>query len=137
MFNKPLILALMFFIGISGLFGYASYYFYGEKQLLKERLVVSEANAKLLSNSLLKAEKAYKIADKIASEYQLYSKDIKDSEANSLTKIDIIVAAKKAPTAAVEAANNEVNINGKLPADIVSLLSEACIHAKGDSCNDT
>ena len=136
MFSKPLILALLFFIGISGLFGYASYHFYGEKQVLEERLVESEANAKLLSNSLLKAEKAHKIADTITSEYVFDSKDIITSKEDVLNKIDelaVVVEAKQEEKNEIK----YVPLDGSLPISLRGLLTEACLHAKGVACNDS
>jgi len=141
MFSKPLILALLFFISLSGLFGYASYHFYAEKQLVEERLDVSEANAKLLSSALLKAEKARKIADTITSEYVFDSKDIIASKEDVLNKIDelaVVVEAKQdAITKEEKNAIKYVPLDGSLPVSLRGLLAEACLHAKGIACNDS
>jgi hypothetical protein len=141
MFSKPLILALLFFISLSGLFGYASYHFYAEKQLVEERLEDSEANAKLLSNSLLKAEKANKIADTITSEYVFDSKDIIASKEDVLNKIDELAVVVEAKQDAVkEEEKNEIKyvpLAGSLPTSLHGLLTEACLHAKGIACNDS
>ena len=141
MLSKPLILALLFFISLSGLFGYASYYFYAEKQLVEERLDVSEANAKLLSSSLLKAEKARELADTITSEYVFDSNDIIASKEDVLNKIDglaVVVEAKQdAITKEEKNAIKYVPLDGSLPINLIRLLTEACLHAKGDACAHT
>jgi len=141
-FSKPLILALLFSISLSGLFGYASYHFYAEKQLVEERLDVSEANAKLLSSSLLKAEKAHKIADTITSEYAFDSKDIIASKEDVLNKIDelaVVVEAVKQDAFTKEEKNEikYVPLDGSLPINLRRLLTEACLHAKGNACDNT
>jgi len=141
MFSKPLILTLLFFISLSGLFGYASYHFYAEKQLVEERLDVSEANAKLLSNALLKAEKARELADMITSEYIFDSKDIIASKEDVLNKIDelaVVVEAKQdAFTKEEKNAIKYVPLDGSLPISLRRLLAESCVHAKGIACNDS
>jgi hypothetical protein len=140
MFSKPLILALLFFISLSGLFGYASYYFYAEKQLVEERLDASEANAKLLSSSLLKAEKARELADTITSEYVFDSNDIIASKEDVLNKIDglaVVVEAVKQEEKNATQTNNFVSLGGRLPDSLVGMLTEACLHAKGDACAHT
>lgn len=140
-FSKPLILALIFFISLSGLFGYASYHFYAEKQLVEERLDVSEANAKLLSSALLKAEKARELADTITSEYVFDSKDIIASKEDVLNKIDelaVVVEAKQ--DAFTKEEKNEIKyvpLDGSLPINLRRLLTEACLHAKGNACDNT
>jgi hypothetical protein len=136
MFSKPLILALLFFISLSGLFGYASYHFYAEKQLVEERLDASEANAKLLSSALLKAEKAHKITDTITSEYVFDSKDIIASKEDVLNKIDELAVVVKEKNNAIQT-NNFVSPSGKLSPDLIRLLTEACLHAKGNACAHT
>jgi hypothetical protein len=142
MFNKPLILALLFFISLSGLFGYASYHFYAEKQLVEDRLDVSEANAKLLSSALLKAEKARELADTITSEYTYGIKDIIASKEDVLNKIDelaVVVEAVKQDAFTKEEKNaiKYVPLDGSLPISLRRLLAESCVHAKGIACNDS
>ena len=39
MFNKPLILTLLASLALNALFGYMSYAFYGQKQIIKEKLI--------------------------------------------------------------------------------------------------
>jgi hypothetical protein len=142
MLTKPLVLALLFFISLSGLFGYASYHFYAEKQLVEERLDVSEANAKLLSSALLRAEKANKIDDTITSEYVFDSKDIIASKEDVLNKIDelaVVVEAVKQDAFTKEEKNaiKYVPLDGSLPISIRRLLTEACLHAKGFACDNS
>ena len=140
MLSKPLILALLFFISLSGLFGYASYHFYAEKQLVEERLAVSEANAKLLSGALLKAEKARELADTITSEYVFDSKDIIASKEDVLNKIDelavVVEAVKQEEKNAIQT-NSFVSPSGKLSPSLIGLLTEACLHAKGADCDNS
>ena len=149
MFNflsKPLILALFVSLSLNGLFGYLSYSFYSDKAVAESQLaMVVDAN-KDLKESLDKKDTACKITDVIVSEYQTGKQEIVKEKDRDLSAIDKMVAtpstpeitSKKAAIAAKGAAveeNNVVNLDDKLPDDLVRLLSEVCLRAKGSSCD--
>ena len=141
MLSKPLILALVFFISLSALFGYISYSYYAEKQVLQERLGVSEANAKLLSSAIERAEKAHVISDKVVAEYVSESQEIVAAKDDVLERLDKLAAVVVEPVKQDEKnaiqTTNFVSLGGRLPPSLVGLLAEACIRSKGVACNDS
>ena len=146
MLNKPLITALFVSISLNCLFGYLSYSFYSDKAVAEGQLTTTVSANKDLKESLDKKETACKITDAIVSEYTKEKQEIVKETDGVLNDID------KLPSAPVQveskpkrqenvkkqidvADKSVVNLDDKLPADLVRLLSESCSRARGSACD--
>lgn len=148
MLNKPPITALFVSISLNCLFGYLSYSFYSDKAVAESKLDAAVDANKGLQLSLEKKETACKITDTIASEYTKEKQEIVKETEGVLNDIDKLPSMpvqveskpKRQENAKEQSAENQtnvVNLDGKLPADLVGLLSEVCLRAKGSACDDT
>ena len=143
MFSKPIIIALFVSISLNCLFGYLSYSFYSDKAVAESQLVTAVDANKDLKESLDKKETACKITDVIVSEYTKEKQEIVKETDGILGAIDklpstpVQVEIKPKRQENVKEQIDVVSLDGKLPADLVRLLSEVCLRAKGSACDDT
>lgn len=146
MLSKPLIITLFVSISLNCLFGYLSYSFYSDKAVAESRLDAAVDANKGLQLSLEKKETACKITDIIVSEYQAEKQEIvkeKDRDLNAIDKmLSMAIPAdskQKRQENAKEQTDNKqtdvVSLDGGLPVDLVRLLSEHCLRAKGSPCS--
>ena len=109
------------------LFGYLSYQFYSEKSVAQTTLsVCQEANASL--DELIKNfQKEKVISERIISDYENGLKTISDKQCEAVTKIDRIPSNKllvKKENINDKTQSDEVDIDGKLPSSLVSVLTD-------------
>lgn len=131
--NNILIGALLFFMCSTGIFGYVSYQLSEQKgaavqalQETQDRLVDSEKSLNL-------QVKSCEISDTITSEYQTEKQVQQDKTQIVISKIDTLPKKTQAPPNEI----NDINIDSKLPNDLVRLLSESCLPNEGDACVPT
>jgi cytoskeletal protein RodZ len=148
MLNKPLILALLVSASLNFMFGYLSYSFYSDKAVAQAQLDTAVKANKDLKESLDKKETACKITDVIVSEYTKEKQEIvkeTDGVLNAIDKLPsepVQVESKpkgqeNAKEQTVDKQTNIVSLDDKLPTDLVRMLSEVCLRAKGSACDDT
>ena len=143
MLSKPFIIALFVSISLNCLFGYLSYSFYSDKAVAESQLVTAVKANKDLKESLDKKETACKITDAIVSDYTKEKQEIvkeTDGVLNDIDKIPSVSTQAESKPKRQENAKEQTNIvslDDKLPADLVRLLSEVCLRAKGSACDDT
>ena len=144
--SKQIIIALLVSISLNGLFGYLSYSFYSDKAVADAQLATAVDANKDLEESLDKKDTACKITDVIVSDYTKEKQEIVKetdgvlSDIDRLPSIPVQVESKpkrqenvKEQTA--DKQTNIVSLDDKLPDDLVRLLSEVCLRAKGGSCD--
>ena len=138
MFNS---ITLYLILGLSAStlgFGYLSYHFYGDK-IEAEVALVSAINANTeLQKSLNLQVKSCEISDAITSEYQSEKQVQQDKTQTVISKISALPSTtlpKKTQAPSNEI--NDINIDSKLPDDLVRLLSENCLPNEGDACVPT
>jgi ABC-type Na+ efflux pump permease subunit len=143
MLSKPFIIALFVSISLNCLFGYLSYSFYSDKAVAESQLTTAVDANKALKESLDNKESACKITDVIVSEYTKEKQEIVKETDGVLGAIDKMVStpsqveSKPKRQENVKEKSNVVSLDDKLPADLVRLLSEVCLRAKGSACDDT
>lgn len=140
MFSKPIILTLLVSLAFNGLFGYLSYHFYGVKQALKGELMQCQQNTLSLEKSVENHRKLCALQDSISTEWKKEEQEAEKDTESFVEQIDKVVVAKKATVVAKEATSNEtkqtyVDMDSSLPPDIVRVLGEACLRAKGSPCS--
>jgi len=146
MLTKPFIIALLVSISLNCLFGYLSYSFYSDKAVAESQLDAAVDANKDLQQSLDKKETACKITDVIVSEYTKEKQEIVKETDGVLNDIDKLPSVpvqveskpkrqENAKEQSAEKQVNVVNLDDKLPADLVRLLSEVCLRAKGNNCD--
>ena len=141
--SKPIIIALLVSISLNGLFGYLSYSFYSDKAIAEAQLDAAVDANKGLQLSLEKKDTACKITDVIVSDYTKEKQEIvkeTDGVLNDIDKLPSVpsqVESKPKRQENAKEQTNIVNLDDKLPADLVRLLSEVCLRAKGSACDDT
>lgn len=146
MLNKPLILTLIVSLSLNLTFGYLSYSFYSDKAVAESKLETAVDANKGLQESLDKKETACKITDTIVSEYTKEKQEIVKETEGVLNDIDKLPSVYPKGVSSLKRQENVkeqtagkqtniVNLNGKLPADLVGLLSEVCLRAKGSACD--
>ena len=141
MLNKPLLLALFVSLSLNLTFGYLSYSFYSDKAVAQSQLDVAVKANKDLKESLDKKETACKVTDVIVSEYTKEKQEIVSETAGVLNTIDKLpsmpsqLESKPKRQENAKEQTNIVNLDGKLPADLVGLLSESCSRARGSACD--
>ena len=127
MLSKPFILVLFVSLSLNITFGYLSYSFYSDKAVAEAQL----ANAVDVNK------------DFIVSEYTKEKQEIvkeTDGVLNAIDKLPSIpaqVETKPKRQENVKEQSDVVSLDDKLPADLVRLLSEVCLRAKGSACDDT
>ena len=148
MFNflsKPLILALFVSLSLNGLFGYLSYHFYEATAKAVASLEVALEANKELDKSILKQDTACKIADDVSTESQKEQKKLELSKQETLVKIDKLPASDVPPRVLPQKTKDKakineeipyVNIDGKLPPSLVSLLDESYYSLQGAGGSD-
>lgn len=108
------------------IFGYLSYQFYSEKSVAQTTLsVCQEANASL-DEQIKNFQKEKVISERIISDYENGLKDISDKQCEAVTKIDRIPSNKlvKKENINEKTQSDEVDIDGKLPSSLVSVLTD-------------
>jgi hypothetical protein len=147
MLNKPLILALLVSLSFNGLFGYLSYSFYSDKAVAESQLDQAKGANKSLQESLDKKDKACLITDAIVSEYQEEKQENVKEKDKDLNAIDKMMASpvpvenkqKRQENAKEQKGvedNSVINLDSKLPDDLVRLLSQSCNRSKGSTCTN-
>lgn len=142
MFNKPLILILLSSLALNVLFGYMSYAFYGQKQVIKEKLIQCEGHTLSLKASLEREKKLCLIQDALVTEWTKEEQQAEKDTQESLSKIDrmlIAPAIRNNISSSVEEHNEKdstIDLDSKLPDSLVRMLSEDCLRAKGSSCSN-
>ena len=128
-------------LGLVCLFGYLSYSFYSDKAVAESQLTIAVDANKGLQQSLDKKETACKITDVIVSEYTKEKQEIvkeTDGVLNDIDKLPSVPSEVESSPKRQENAKEQTNIvslDDKLPADLVRLLSEVCLRAKGSACD--
>jgi hypothetical protein len=103
-------------------FGYLSYKFYGDKVEAEYSLVqVIDANTEL-QKSLNLRDLSCKIDDEVVSEYQTEKKVQQDKVQDAVSKIDSL---PKKPLQVTSNEINDINIDSKLPVDLVEILNNS------------
>jgi hypothetical protein len=139
--SKPIIIALLVSISLNGLFGYLSYSFYSDKVVAESQLDTAVKANKDLKESLDKKETACKITDVIVSDYTKEKQEIVKETSGVLNDIDKLpsvspqVESKPKRQENVKEQIDVVSLDDKLPVDLVRLLSEVCLRAKGSACD--
>lgn len=108
------------------LFGYLSYQFYSEKSVAQTTLsVCQEANASL-DEQIKNFQKEKVISERIISDYENGLKIISDKQCEAVTKIDRIPSNKlvKKENINDKTQSGEVDIDGKLPSSLISVLTD-------------
>ena len=145
MLTKPLILALFVSISFNITFGYLSYSFYSDKAVAESKLETAVDANKGLQESLDKKDTACKITDVIVSEYTKEKQEIVKETDGVLNAIDKLPSAstqteskpKRQENVKEQTKDAPVPLDAKLGDDLVRMLSESCLRAKGSACNDT
>ena len=143
MLSKPFIIALFVSISLNCLFGYLSYSFYSDKAVAQSQLDAAVDANKVLQESLDKKETACKITDVIVSEYTKEKQEIvkeTDGVLNDIDKLPSVSTQVESSPKRQENVNKQVeetpvSLDDRLPADLVRLLSEVCLRAKGSACD--
>lgn len=143
MLTKPLIIALFVSISLNCLFGYLSYSFYSDKAVAESQLNQAVDANNGLKKSLDKKESACKVTDTIVSEYQTEKQEIvkeTDSVLNEIDKLKSVPRSVEIKQKGQENVNKQtqgtyVSLDDTLPPDLVRLLSEVCLRAKGSACD--
>lgn len=146
MFNflsKPLILTLFVSLSLNGLFGYLSYSFYSDKAVAEAALNTAVKANKDLKESLDKKDTACKITDIIVSEYTKEKQEIVKETDGVLSDIDklpsvpvqVEISPKRQENVKEQTKDAPVSLDGRLGDDLVRMLSEVCLRAKGNNCN--
>lgn len=143
MLTKPFIIALFVSISLNCLFGYLSYSFYSAKAVAESQLNQAVDANKDLKKSLDKKESACKVTDTIVSEYQTEKQEIVKETDSVLNEIDklrsvprpIEIKQKGQENAKKQTQGTYVSLDDTLPPDLVRLLSESCLRAKGSACD--
>lgn len=144
MLSKPLIISLFVSISLNCLFGYLSYSFYSDKAIAESQLTIAVKANKDLKESLDKKEAACKITDVIVSEYTREKQEIVKETNGVLGDIDRLPSvsvqveskSKRQENANKQTEDALVSLDDKLSADLVRMLDEVCLRAKGSACDD-
>ena len=142
MLSKPLILALLVSISFNITFGYLSYSFYSDKAVAEAQLTTAVNANKDLKESLDKKETACLAIDENVAGYIKEKQEIVKETDGVLSDIDklpsmpIQVESKpKRQENVKEQSDAYVPLDGRISDDLVRMLSEVCLRAKGSSCD--
>lgn len=143
--SKPLLIALLVSLSLNSIFSYLSYSFYSDKAVAESQLTIAVDANKDLKESLDKKETACKITDAIVSEYTKEKQEIVKETDGVLSDIDKLASTpiqaeskpKRQENAKEQTKDAPVSLDAKLGGDLVRMLSEVCLRAKGSACNDT
>ena len=143
MFSKPLILALLVSISFNIMFGYLSYSFYSAQAVAEAKLETAVDANKGLQESLDKKDTACLAIDENVAEYIKEKQEIVKETDGVLNVIDKLPSVpvhveskpKRQENVKEQTKDTPVSLDGKLPADLVRLLSEVCLRAKGSNCD--
>lgn len=125
---------IAFLLILTGLFGYLSYHFYGDKIEAESALVqVIDANTEL-TKSLNLQVKSCEISEGITAEYQAEKQVQQSRVQTTISKLESL-PKKISPTQVTP--NAEIDIDSALPSDLVRMLSESCLPNEGDACVPT
>lgn len=141
--KRPLLIALLIaFLSACG-FGYLSYKYHAEKAVLAEQIKGLNEINKSLSESNEKALKLCSLIDSTTTEWKKEEKQAESETQATVDEIDRLstkspVVKKETFVAekATDEKDNVVDIDGKLSNDLVRLLSESCLSAKGSACSE-
>ena len=141
---KPLIFTLLVSLGLNGLFGYLSYSFHSDKAVAESQLDTAVDANKGLQESLDKKDTACIATDNIVVEYEVGKQEIgkeKDAVLNAIDKLVPTPALVENKQKRQENANKQnedvaVPLDSMLPDNLISLLSESCLRAKGRDCDN-
>lgn len=141
MLTKPFIIALLVSISLNCLFGYLSYSFYSAKAVVESQLDTAVDANKGLQESLDKKETACLAIDENVAGYIKEKQEIVKetdgvlSDINKLPSVPSEVESSPKRQENAKEQTNIVSLDDKLPADLVRLLSEVCLRAKGSACD--
>jgi len=143
MLSKPLIIALFVSVSLNCLFGYLSYSFYSDKTVAESQLVTAVDANKDLKESLDKKETACKITDAIVSDYTKEKQEIvkeRDGVLNDIDKLPSVPVQiesnpKRQENVKEQTKDTPASLDARLSDDLVRLLSEVCLRAKGNNCD--
>ncbi len=134
----------VFLFSLVCLFGYLSYSFYSDKAVAESQLDTAVDANKGLQESLDKKTTACIVTDDIVTEYAIGKQEIgkeKDAVLNAIDKLvptPALVENKPKRQENVNKQNEDVAVplDGVLPDNLISLLSESCLRAKGRDCDN-
>lgn len=141
MLNKLLNMTLTLSISLNCLFGYLSYSFYSDKAVAESQLDTAVKANKDLKESLDKKDTACKITDAIVSEYTKEKQEIVKETEGVLNDIDKLPSVSPKGVSSpkrqenVKEQSNVVSLDDRLGDDLVRMLSEVCLRAKGSACD--
>ena len=125
---------MVFLVILSGLFGVLSYHFYGAKVEAESALQPALDKLSEIEKSKETSIFSCEITDSILTEWQ---KGLQENQAKSQATV---IAIDRLPSKSQKVVKDEVydvvDIDGKLPSELVRLLSEASDSHKGDSRAD-
>ena len=106
--------------------GYLSYQFYSEKSVAQTTLSVCQEANTSLDEQIKNFQKEKVISERIISDYENGLKDISDKQCEAVAKIDRIPSNKliKKENINEKTQSDEVDIDGKLPSSLVSVLTD-------------
>ena len=140
--SKPLLIALVIALLSACGFGYLSYKYHAEKAVLAEQIKELNGVNKSLSESVVKAQKLCSLIDSTTSEWKKEEQQVESETQAAVDEIDRLVtkpSVAKKETIVAEKETNEkddvVDIDGNLSNDLVRLLSQSCLSAKGSACS--
>lgn len=140
--SKPLLIALVItFLSACG-FGYLSYKYHAEKAVLAAQIKELNGINKSLSESVVKAQKLCSLIDSTTTEWKKEEQQVESETqavVDEIDKLSIKPSIVKKETFVAEKATDEkdnvVDIDGKLSDDLVRMLSQSCLSAKGSACS--
>ena len=113
---NPLILLILVSVGLNGLYGYLSYSFYSQKRVAQTALISCQELNVSLEKLIQKQEKEKEAIDALISEYQQKQQEIHKKQCKVVEQITLLPPKQKGQD------NNEVDIDGSLPDDLVRML---------------
>lgn len=136
--SKALIIILCILLSTSLLFGYLSYRFYASKAEAVGQLKTARETILEQENTLKLRDLSCKIDNKVVGEYQTEKSVQQDKTTSTLSKIDTLPNIPKKPPTISEGVvtneSNQVDIDSRLPDDLVKLLQSSCVQDTGESC---
>lgn len=119
--NNILIGALLLFICSTGIFGYISYQLSEQKGAVVQALQEAQDRLADSEKSLNLQIKSCEISDSVTSEYQTEKQVQQDKTQSVISKIDTLPKKTQAPSNEI----NDINIDSKLPDDLVEILNNS------------
>jgi hypothetical protein len=132
--NNILIGALLFFICSTGIFGYLSYQLSEQKGAAVQALHEAQDRLADSEKSLNLQIKSCEISDTITSEYQSEKQVQQDKTQTAVATIDKLPS--KSQKVVKDEVSDVVDIDGKLPSELIGLLSKASDNHQRGSTSD-